>query len=181
MKAENAPDDISGDLTSEETSTEFEQCLRAARVPLLRFVVSLVGNAQDAEDIIQRASVTMWRKFREFEKGTNFLAWSFTVASFEAKNFLRSSSRSVVSFDDNLIDKLAKDREIDIQKHDSRLETLEECMQRLDPESKALIEAVYTRGEEIKDLAKRDGRAPQTFYNRLNFIRRILTECLGRK
>lgn len=155
--------------------------MEGARVPLLRFIVSLVGNLQDAEDIIQRASLTMWRRFSEFEKGTNFVAWSFTVASFEAKNFVRSASRSVVTFDDDLMDKLAANRGADLQKNDDRMAALDECIQRLDPESKSLIEAVYSKGEEIKEIARKEGRAPQTFYNRLTAIRRQLAECMSSK
>lgn len=182
MKAGSPPEhatcDDGGALAPSDRRPEFEKCLIEARSSLFRFVLSLVGNAQDAEDIIQRASITMWRRFSEFEKGTNFIAWSFVVASFEAKNFLRSSSRSVVRFDEELFEKLAREREVDIQNDDTRLEALDECMQQLDPQSKALVESVYMRGEEVKDLAQREGRAPQTFYNRLNFIRRILTDCL---
>ncbi len=182
MKAGSPPEhatcDDGGALAPSDRRPEFEKCLIEARSSLFRFVLSLVGNAQDAEDVIQRASITMWRRFSEFEKGTNFIAWSFVVASFEAKNFLRSSSRSVVRFDEELFEKLAREREVDIQNDDTRLEALDECMQQLDPQSKALVESVYMRGEEVKDLAQREGRAPQTFYNRLNFIRRILTDCL---
>ena len=185
MKAGNpSENDAGGDggaAASSDRRPEFEKCLIEARSSLFRFVLSLVGNAQDAEDVIQRASITMWRRFSEFEKGTNFIAWSFVVASFEAKNFLRSSSRSVVQFDEELFEKLAREREVDIRNDDTRLEALDECMQQLDPQSKALVESVYVRGEEIKDLAQREGRAPQTFYNRLNFIRRILTDCLRQK
>ena len=185
MKAGSPPEhatcDDGGALAPSDRRPEFEKCLIEARSSLFRFVLSLVGNAQDAEDVIQRASITMWRRFSEFEKGTNFIAWSFVVASFEAKNFLRSSSRSVVRFDEELFEKLAREREVDIRNDDTRLEALDECMQQLDPQSKALVESVYMRGEEIKDLAQREGRAPQTFYNRLNFIRRILTDCLRQK
>jgi len=176
--SENDAGGDGGPAASSDRRPEFEKCLIEARPSLFRFVLSLVGNAQDAEDVIQRASITMWRRFSEFEKGTNFLAWSFVVASFEAKNFLRSSSRSVVRFDEELFEKLAREREVDIRNDDTRLEALDECMQQLDPQSKALVESVYMRGEEVKDLAQREGRAPQTFYNRLNFIRRILTDCL---
>lgn len=181
MKAENASEKLVGSHASKDRKAEFEQYLEDARVPLLRFIVSLVGNIQDAEDIIQKASMTMWRRFSEFEQGTNFIAWSFTVAAFEAKNFVRSASRSVVLFDDDLIDRLAASRGGDLQKKDARLAALEECIQRLDPESQSLVEAVYVRGEEIKEIAQREGRAPQTFYNRLNAIRRQLIECARAK
>ncbi|RFC42770.1 MAG: ECF subfamily [Verrucomicrobia bacterium] len=123
----------------------------------------------------------MWRRFSQFEKGSDFLAWAFAVASFEAKNFVRISGRSIVKFDDSLLETLSEHRAVDIRQHDGRLDALEECIGKLDSQSRALIEAVYTRGEEVKEIAGREGRAPQTFYNRLNFIRRILTDCIRSK
>ena len=181
MNGDKATGEVGSDLIPHERREEFVQCLEAVRSRLLRFTVSLVGSPQDAEDIVQRASITMWRRFSNFEQGSDFLAWAFAYASFEAKNFSRRSNRSIVKFDDTLLDTLSADRAADLQHHDARLEALEECMRKLDPESRALLEAVYTRGEEIKDLASREGRATQTFYNRLNFIRRTLTDCMRGK
>jgi len=43
------------------------------------------------------------------------------------------------------------------------------------------VDAVYSRGEDVKDIAIKEGRAPQTFYNRLNSIRRVLTDCMRQK
>ncbi|MEK0446892.1 MAG: hypothetical protein RLZZ399_2213 [Verrucomicrobiota bacterium] len=160
---------------------DFVCLLNAAHGRLLRFVVSLVARRQDAEDILQRASVTMWRRFHQFETGTDFIAWATTIASYEVKNFHRVSGRSKVLFDEELMQTLAHSRVPDLQYCDARLDALEDCVQKLDQSSRGLIDAVYSRGEEVQDLARREGRAPQTFYNRLNVIRRMLTECMRRK
>ena len=181
LKGENAHKETGLELISNERRAEFEQNLESVRARLLRFVISLVASSQDAEDIVQRASVAMWRRFSTFETGTDFLAWAYAFAAFETKNFARSSGRSVVLFDETLFDKISADRQADLQNHNARLEALEECVKGLDPESQTLLEAVYARGEHIKDLAHREGRAPQTFYNRLNFLRRALTECMQNK
>lgn len=181
MKGEDASERSSPELIANERQAEFEQNLESVRPRLLRFVTSLVARSQDAEDIVQRASVAMWRRFSTFKAGTDFLAWAHAFAAFETKNFLRHSGRSVVKFDDPLFDQIAKDRHADLQNYDVRLQALEECVKRLDPQSQALVDAIYARGEQIKDLALKEGRAPQTFYNRLNFLRRTLTECVQNK
>jgi RNA polymerase sigma-70 factor (ECF subfamily) len=123
----------------------------------------------------------MWRRFDQFELGTDFVAWATTIALYEAKNFQRILGRSRVVFDEELMETLAVARVQDLQHHDTRLDALEECVQKLDPSSRELVDAVYSRGEDVKGLAQREGRAPQTFYNRLNFIRRVLTDCMRQR
>ena len=166
---------------SAERQEEFVRLLNGAHGRLLRFVVSLVTRRQDAEDILQKASVTMWRRFADFKSGTDFVAWACTVAAYEVKNFRRALGRSRVLFDDAIVEVLAAERIADLKHYDDRLDALEECVKKLDESSRLLVDAIYTRGEEIKDLAIREGRAPQTLYNRLNIIRKLLTECMQKK
>lgn len=61
------------------------------------------------------------------------------------------------------------------------MEALELCVEKLDPASRDLVDAIYTRGIEVGALAREQGRAAQTLYNKLNFIRRALAECVQRQ
>lgn len=167
-------------LTPEQQEA-FVILLNSVHGKLLRFIMSLVARRQDAEDILQRASITMWRRFAQFEQGSDFMAWAATIAAYEARNFQRVTGRSRVVFDGELMETLAAHRAQDLQRADRRLEALEECVGKLDSANRLLVDAVYSRGEDIGELARREGRAPQTFYNRLNLIRRILTDCMRRK
>lgn len=155
--------------------------LNGAHALLLRYVASLVGNRHDAEDVLQRASVVMWRRFATFEPGTDFVAWATTVAFYEVRNFQRITGRSRLQFDDELMRTLAAERAQNVQQWNARAEALEICMEKLDATNRDLVEAIYTRGMEINALAQQQGRAPQTLYNKLNFIRRALAECVQRR
>src|SRR5262249_34859663 len=44
------------------------------------YVMSLVPNRNDAEDILQQTNLVLWREFHQFEPGTNFTAWACRVA-----------------------------------------------------------------------------------------------------
>lgn len=166
---------------SPERQEEFVRLLNASHARLLRFVASLVTRRQDAEDILQRVSITLWRRFSEFRPGSDFMAWATTVAAFEVKNFRRVAGRSRLEFDDELVEKLAAERGSDLAFSDARLDALAECVEKMEETNRRLIDAVYARGEEIKDLAQREGKAPQTLYNRLNVIRRLLIECVRQR
>lgn len=155
--------------------------LNGAHALLLRYIMSLVGNRHDAEDVLQRASVVMWRRFETFEAGTDFIAWATTVAFYEVRNFQRFTGRSRLEFDDELMQTLAAERAQQVRQWSPRVEALEVCVEKLDAASRELVDSIYTRGVEAGVLAEQQGRSVQTIYNKLNFIRRALAECVQRR
>jgi RNA polymerase sigma-70 factor, ECF subfamily len=160
---------------------EFVQELNAAHRRLLAYLVSLLGNRHDAEDVLQRACLTMWNRFDTFEIGTHFTAWACTVAFYEAKNFRRAAARSKLQFTDELLEVLARERLDDLPHSDERWDALEHCLQKLDTAGRRLVEAAYYEECDIARLASALGRAPQTLYNKLNIIRRNLATCVTRR
>ena len=155
--------------------------LNAAHGLLLRYVMSLVANRHDAEDVLQRASLVMWRRFGSFESGTDFVAWATTVAFYEARNFQRVTGRSRLEFDDELMHTLAAERVEHVRQWSLRTEALEQCTKKLDAASRKLVEAIYTEGTQAIDIARQQGCAPKTIYNKLSSIRRALAECVQRR
>jgi RNA polymerase sigma-70 factor (ECF subfamily) len=164
-----------------ERQEEFVRLLNGAHALLLRYVVSLVANRHDAEDVMQRASVVMWRRFGTFESGTDFVAWATTVAFYEVRNFQRVTGRSRLEFDDELMQTLAAERAQHVRQWSPRMEALEVCVEKLQPAQRTLVDTIYTQGFEVGEVARQQGRAPQTIYNQLNFIRRALAECVQRR
>ena len=164
-----------------DRQAEFVQLLNVAHRRLLAYLVSLLGNLQDAEDVLQRASVTMWKKFEVFEPGTDFSAWASTIAFYEARNFQRLNARSRLVFSDDLLEALAEERLQDVENVDSRHNALNECLQGLDEPTRKLLEAAYLEEGSVVQLAERLGRAPQTLYNKLNSLRRLLFNCVEQR
>ncbi|QOV88357.1 sigma-70 family RNA polymerase sigma factor [Humisphaera borealis] len=166
---------------SAERQQEFVLLLNAAHGLLLRYLMSLVANRHDAEDVLQRASLVMWRRFGTFEPGTDFDAWATTVAFYEARNFQRLTGCSRVEFDDELMQTLAAERLEHVRHWPLRIDALERCVQKLDAASRALVSAIYTDGASAVEVAREQGCAPKTIYNKLTLIRRVLAECVQRR
>jgi len=148
---------------------------------LLGYLMSMLGRREDAEDVLQKASMTLWRKFDTFEAGTDFLSWACTICFYEAKNFQRMAARSKIVFSDALMDVLLAERVADLPAQDTRIDALRECLAKLDDGARKLLEAAYLDGTSIGAIASQLGRAPQTLYNRLNTLRRLLAECIDRR
>jgi RNA polymerase sigma-70 factor (ECF subfamily) len=177
-----AVDDETGcDGTTDEPQARFVGLLTAAHDHLLGYVLSLVGRRHDAEDVLQKASLVMWQKFHTFAPESDFLAWATTICFYEARNFLRLAARSPHCFDDTLLAILAAERVEDLQRQPARFAALEDCLEELTAKDRDLLRAVYIDGEQIAALARSLERAPQTVYNRLNVLRRLLAECVSRR
>ena len=165
-----------------ERHAEFVEALTASHSRLLGYLRGMLGRRQDAEDVLQQASLLMWRKFSDFEAGSDFMAWASTICFYEAKNFIRIAGRSPLHFDDALLDILASERLDDLPSRVHRLDALDSCLAKLQDPEQQLIKAAYNNGtpNAIATLAAQMNRAPQTLYNKLNILRRQLGECVQR-
>lgn len=155
--------------------------LTASHGKLLGYLMSLLGRWHDAEDVLQRASVLMWQKFDAFEPGTDFVAWASTIAFYEAKNFQRLTARSPLQFDDDLLATLSVERLQDLTQHEGRMAALRQCLEKLEASDQNLLHAAYEKHGGVAELAARLNRAPQTLYNKLNHLRRLLAFCVQRR
>jgi RNA polymerase sigma-70 factor (ECF subfamily) len=169
------------DGCAESCEEQFVRLLNAAHLRLRAYLLSLLGNRHDADDVLQQASVLMWQKFDAFQPGTDFLAWASKVAFYEARNFQRVSARSRLQFSEALLETLAAERAEDVRHLDQRLDALDDCIGQLDERSRQLLHGVYTENSDVASLAEQLGRAKQTLYNRLAHIRRALAECIERR
>jgi len=166
-----------------ERHAEFVSALTAAHGRLLGYLRGLLGRRHDAEDVLQRASMLMWQKFGSFAAGTDFIAWASTICFYEAKNFLRLAARSPLHFDDDLLATLSTERLEDLPSREQRLRALEVCYASLGKAEQRLVRAAYLERDQggIGTLAAELQRAPQTLYNKLNHLRRLLAECVQRR
>ncbi len=173
--------DAADSLPSAEPSERFITLLNATHARLLGFLRVMLGNNADAEDVLQRASLAIWRKFSEFDPTMDFFAWASSFAFYEAKNFQRIAARSRLHFDDELMNRLAEERVPDLDQREARLAAMDRCIGELDDSSRELVREFYLGNAEISALAQRLGRAPQTLYNKLNTLRRLLGDCMRRR
>jgi len=118
----------SSDSTRHE---EFVSLFVRHEAAVFSFVLSMVQNTADAEDVVQRASITMWRCFDQYESGTNFRNWAIQVAKNAALNHLTKLRRDRHVFGEKLIALLAEQTEERAENLDARRRALDFCLEKL--------------------------------------------------
>lgn len=151
------------------------------RNQLYSYIFSLLPNRDDAEDVFQRTSMILWKKFPEYDATCSFFSWACGVAFYEVKNFIRVAQRKRLQFREDVIQQLADERAgIPQQKFNQRATALQDCIKKLKEKDRLLVDQVYQDQMPVKDVAEAAGAAVQTLYNRLNQIRHQLTHCIER-
>ncbi|MEK7949641.1 RNA polymerase sigma factor [Luteolibacter soli] len=161
------------------TPVEFEELLISHQRSLLLYIKSLVTNHHEAEDLLQRANMILWQKRANFEAGSNFKAWSFTIARLEVLNQLRQQRRDQRVFSDrqNLDLSPVFDPAAEVD-DEAMLHVLKDCLERLSSRDQELLFVRYATDRPLKEYAENLSRSPGTLKARLFQIRENLRKSI---
>jgi len=79
--------DVNGMNRNSARNTEFVQLLTAHQRSLYLYIITLLPNPADVDDVLQSTNMVLWSKADEFVPGTDFGAWARRVAHFEVLAF----------------------------------------------------------------------------------------------
>lgn len=169
-------------MSDQEQQRLFGELLAAHQSRLYGFLFALVGNREDAADLFQSTSLTLWQRFDTFEPGSNFYAWACTTAHFLTRNFLKRKRLHCDCFNDQLLDNLAETHgEMEDHIDQPYLLALQECRNRLGVADRELLDSVYVEELSAAQVAGRTGRSRQSVCNSLSRIRRQLLTCIEKQ
>jgi RNA polymerase sigma-70 factor (ECF subfamily) len=149
------------------------------------FIVTMLPNRSDAEEVFQQTSMILWRKWGEFAPGADanadFVAWACGIARYEVLNFLRKAGRRSISLSAEVVELLTTDRLAMDEELAHRRAALERCIDNLQPAQRRMMEDAYGGAQPIKSLAARLGQSANAVYLTLRRIRQTLADCITRR
>jgi RNA polymerase sigma-70 factor (ECF subfamily) len=135
-----------------------------------------------AEDAVQEAYVRVWRRAGDFDPAiASPIAWMTTIARHVAIDAARRASERISAAGDELDAELA-DRLADPLADTERLAAgtgLARCLERIEPDRRAMVLLAYCHGWSREELAERFKRPVATIKTLLRRSLIILKECLG--
>lgn len=162
----------------DEVYQRFTSLLVANQSSIMGFIRTLVPNVAEAEDLLQKTCLIAWQKFDQFEPGTKFSAWACQIAFFEVKNYLRTRARDRHVFSDALLEVLAEEAPSEIDRLAEERVALANCVEKLRPEDRDLLDRCYLQGAQIIQVAALLNRSANSVYKQLNRIRQRLLACI---
>jgi RNA polymerase sigma-70 factor, ECF subfamily len=167
---------------SESMDAQFVGELTAVQMQLLAYVRSLLPADPAARDVVQQANATIWTKRTDFESGTNFKAWAFSIARFEVLNYRKQQARDArLVFSDELEQTIATELADAPDDFQDRHDALQDCLRKLRHEDRELLLHRYSQARPLAEYAARVGRSVGGLKVTLHRLRSALLACIERQ
>jgi len=147
-------------------------------VRVYRFVLRLVRDQTQAEDLISEVFLDVWRQAGRFEARSAVSTWLLAIARYKALSALRR--RPDEELDEETaaaIEDPGDDPETALEKKDKG-EILRKCLTALSPEHREIIDLVYYHEKSVEEVAEIVGIPENTVKTRMFYARKRLAELL---
>lgn len=166
-------------MNESEHESEIVALLTEIQLPLRLYVQSLLPGDPSARDVAQHANATIWRKRGDFVLGTNFKAWAFSIARFEALNYRKQQARDArLVFSGELEKTFAAELAESGHGFERRQAALKECLDKMRPKDRALLMHRYSRAGTLQDYSERSGQSVGGLKVTLHRLRNALLACI---
>lgn len=146
-------------------------------IPNLRaFAVSLCGDMERADDLVQETLLKAWNHIDSFQEGTNLRAWLFTILRNTYFSECRRRRREVEDRDGTKANELAVHPG---QQGYLDLQDFRRALAELPPDQREALVLVGAAGFSYEEAANVSGCAVGTIKSRVNRARAKLVETLG--
>ena len=165
-----------------ENESAFVEQLTDLQLALRIYVQSLLPGDPSGHDVTQQANSTIWRKRADFEIGTNFRAWAFSISRYEVLNYRKEQARSArLGFSEELNETIAEEMSTRSDDLEKRHEALRGCLDNLKPKDRELLLHRYNSSATLKDYSARSGRSVGGLKVTLHRLRSVLLNCISNR
>ncbi len=176
----NKSNQISNELNPLNVNEQFACLLLNNQKRIYGFILTLVPNMSDADDLMQETVMVMCRRFDEFDQEASFAAWGMGIAYNKVLKFRQKQSRSKLTFSEKSMDQIIKSSNDSLDILEDYSQALNNCLQKLNEHDRKLIRMRYKNSEKIKTIAQDLNRSVQGMYKVFARIHNTLRLCVDR-
>lgn len=160
-------------------SSEFLQLLMSNQMRIYAFILSLVRNYEDADDILQDTANTMWQKYSDCQPVKDFVAWGMQIAYYKILDHRkRQKSHSHIQFNSELFEKMVPLVQKVHLASDHRIDKLKKCLQLLSEREFKLVDLRYYQNTKPRQIATLLGMSILNVYKSMSRVHGRLLECM---
>jgi RNA polymerase sigma-70 factor (ECF subfamily) len=147
-------------------------------IRVYRFVLRLIADAAEAEDIVSEVFLEVWRRADAFKAKSRVSTWLLAIARNKALSALRA--RRHVQLDDRMaiaITDPAEDAETMLE-HRARNATIQECLSQLSTIHREVLDLAYYHEKSVEEVAEIVGVPASTVRTRMFYARKRMETLL---
>ncbi|MDV6032438.1 MAG: sigma-70 family RNA polymerase sigma factor [Phycisphaera sp. RhM] len=160
----------------------FEAVVRRFERPLRAWLAAHAPPGVDVDDLAQRSFVAAFTRLKEYQPGTDFAAWLFTIARFQLRTEttrLRRIADYHARYGPDLLQR-ELDRRCDEtpEMWTTRLESLQMCLDSLGESLRQFVSWRYDEEIPLEEMAARCDRSVPAVKKQLWKVRQKLQQCI---
>lgn len=145
------------------------------------YILGLLPNRSQADDVLQETNLVLWRKAAEFDPSKPFMPWACRIAWFQVKAANRDAARDRHVFNPDLLDLLASEDDCDVESTAALDQALRDCLDQLPGDKRELILHRYQPDSTVNEMATHRNLSPGALSAQLHRIRQTLELCVEGK
>ena len=163
-----------------DQTDEFMRLLVQNQSYIRFYIACMVPDRNDCDDVLQETLSEMWRKFDDYEKGTNFRAWGVAIARFKIFSHQRKFKASKLHFNSDTLKLLEEEADANSERsfmHDQK-SILQHCLEKLSNKEKKYLSFRYKEQLTFQGIADHFGISMQGAYKAISLIHARLLKCM---
>jgi len=157
----------------------FFRCMNQNQKQIHAYILMMVHDYHNAEDLMQETAIILWQKFDEYEPGTSFSAWGMHVARNVVFNYRRKYGNRSQLFNDHMCQILEDYAQDCARELSATEESLRECINKLKPMDRRLIKLRYEQRIPVQNIATQVKRSADSLYHSFSRIYAALKQCVS--
>lgn len=148
------------------------------QVRLFRFLMRLVRNEAQAEELTNEVFMEVWRNAGRYEGRSQVGTWVLSIG--RNRPISRMRKRRELGWDEDAASEIADDEddpEVSLQKQD-KATALRRCLSGLSNEHREIVDLVYYQEKSVGEVAEIVGIPQNTVKTRLFYARKKLSELM---
>jgi len=169
-------------MTEYDHREEFARLFAGNDRWLYGYLVALLGNAADAEEVFQDVCVVLWREYEVFDLKTDFRKWASVIAKHRVMQYRALKGRQALQLSDKAIRLIAEESVDKYSLLEERRLALHRCVKELPDPDRNLIAFCYGElDRSFKRAAEQLNMSVNTVYKALQRVRKALRACVERR
>ena len=159
--------------------SEFLKLFLKVQPAVRSYLLSLLRNSVDADDVFQEVSLVLWERFDDYDDRHPFLNWVFGIARNHVARWRRAAPRGRAWLPPEVEEKLAVTYAELEDELAPRRTALRNCVEKLGEHARELLSLRYEKLWSLQQIAQARGMTLNAVNKALGKIRKALSDCTG--